>query len=193
MTCGTALLRRLDLQQLRRREHEHAGDDAVGEHLARVVVVHHRVVERLARERDLVLGRGQLFGELHHVLVRLQVRISLGNCEQPAQRAVELRFGTGELLHGSRVARIGSRALQTAHGAVTCSNDGFESFALMLDITLGGLHQVRDQVVATRELHIDLCECVLVGVAAADQPVVDRNEEERDGDQDAEHYPAHLS
>ena len=59
------------------------------EHFAPVVVGHHRVVERLARERDLVLGRGQLLGELHHVLVGLEVRIGLGHRHQSAQRAVQ--------------------------------------------------------------------------------------------------------
>src|SRR5512139_4120523 len=54
------------LQQFRRREREHAGDDVRGELLRRRVVAHHGVVEGLAGERDLVLGARQFFGELHH-------------------------------------------------------------------------------------------------------------------------------
>ena len=78
-----------DLEQRGRREVEHAGEDAGREHLAPVVVGHHRVVEGLARERDPVLGGGQLLGELHHVLVGLEVRIGLGHRHQPAQRAIQ--------------------------------------------------------------------------------------------------------
>src|SRR5262245_17961091 len=44
------------LQQLGRTEAEHAGEDRVRERFALGVVLHHRIVERLAGERDLVLG-----------------------------------------------------------------------------------------------------------------------------------------
>jgi len=71
----------LGLEELALGEAEHARDDAVREHFAAVVVAHDGIVERLAREGDLVLGRGQLFGELHHVLVGLEVRIGLGQRE----------------------------------------------------------------------------------------------------------------
>src|SRR6185295_1231613 len=64
-----ALLLRLDHgEQLGRPEAEHAGEDHVGKGLALGVVLHHRVVERLAREGDLVLGAGQLFLQRDHVL-----------------------------------------------------------------------------------------------------------------------------
>src|SRR6185436_2884481 len=56
-------------EQLGRAEAEHAGEDGVRERLALGVVLHHRVVERLARERDLVLGAGELFLQRQHVLV----------------------------------------------------------------------------------------------------------------------------
>src|ERR671919_593729 len=65
-----ALLGRLGrLQELGGAEAEHAGEDHVGERLALGVVHHHRVVERLARERDLVLGAGELLLQREHVLV----------------------------------------------------------------------------------------------------------------------------
>src|SRR5690606_29010762 len=54
-----------DLEQGRGLEPEVVGDQAGREHLATVVVGHHAVVERLARERDLVLGTRQLLGQLH--------------------------------------------------------------------------------------------------------------------------------
>src|SRR5690606_32945764 len=55
-------------QQRRRGEVEHAGHHAGREHLAPVDVGHHRVGVGLAREGDAILGRGQLLGQLHHVL-----------------------------------------------------------------------------------------------------------------------------
>src|SRR5262249_16093175 len=61
-----------DLEHLGRTEAEHAREQVAREHLAGVVEAQHRVVERLARKRHLVLGGRQLFGELHHRLVRLQ-------------------------------------------------------------------------------------------------------------------------
>src|SRR5512138_2910359 len=57
-------------EQLRRREAEEAGEEIVGEGLALGVVLHHRIVERLAREGDLVLGAGELLLQREHVLVR---------------------------------------------------------------------------------------------------------------------------
>src|SRR5262245_866537 len=85
-----ALLRRLGrLQQLGRAEAEHSREDRVGERLALGVVLHDRIVERLARERDLVLGAGELLLDREHVLVRFQVRIRLGQREEPAENAGE--------------------------------------------------------------------------------------------------------
>src|SRR5690606_33597631 len=57
-----------DLEQRGLPEAEVVGDQAGREHLAPVVVGHDAVVERLPRERDLVLRARQLLGQLHHVL-----------------------------------------------------------------------------------------------------------------------------
>src|SRR5882672_11634783 len=72
-----ALLGRFDLERLRGREAEHAGDHAVRKHLPRVVVAEDGIVVGLPCERDLVFGAGELFGELHHVLVGLEVGVGL--------------------------------------------------------------------------------------------------------------------
>src|SRR5258708_15476105 len=85
-----ALFRRLGrLQQLGRAEAEHAGEDVAGEGFALRVVGHHRIVERLAREGDLVLGAGELLLQREHVLVRLQVRVGLGEREHAAEHTGE--------------------------------------------------------------------------------------------------------
>src|SRR5512141_3129885 len=60
------------LQELRGGEAEHAGEDARREGFAPRVVFHHRVVEGLAREGDLVLRAGELLLQRQHVLVRLE-------------------------------------------------------------------------------------------------------------------------
>src|SRR6185312_3270160 len=54
-------VRRFHFPRRGRREIEHVGDDRAREHFALVVVVHHAVVVGLAREGDLVFGRGELF------------------------------------------------------------------------------------------------------------------------------------
>src|SRR4051812_27297470 len=68
-----ALLGRLGrLEELGGGETEGPGEHTVGEGLALGVVLGDRVVVRLAREGDLVLGAGELLLQREHVLVRLQ-------------------------------------------------------------------------------------------------------------------------
>src|SRR3954471_12381866 len=59
------------LQELGRTEPHRAGEGHLGEGLAPCVVLHHRVVVRLAREGDLVLGAAELLLQAEHVLVGL--------------------------------------------------------------------------------------------------------------------------
>src|SRR5882672_773415 len=89
-----ALFRRFGRgEQLGRPEVEHAGEDAVGEGLALGVVVHHRVVERLAREGDLVLRAGEFLLQREHILVGLQVRVGLGEGEHLTEHAGKRALG----------------------------------------------------------------------------------------------------
>ena len=48
----------------------------------------------------------------------------------------------------------------------------------MLHETFGGFHQVGNQIVATLQLHIDLCEGVFVAVAEFHQAVVEADHED---------------
>src|SRR5207342_871881 len=125
------LLSGRDLQQRRGREIEHAGDDTRGEHLAPVVVAHDTVVEGLPGERDLVFGRGQLLGELHHVLVSLEVRVRLGDGQQAAERAVELLLGRGQLPHGGGVAGAGLGGGQAGDGGAAGGDDRFQGLSFV--------------------------------------------------------------
>ncbi len=45
----------------------------------------------------------------------------------------------------------------------------------MLHVTFNGFDEIRNQVIATGQLHIDLCESVLDAIAKIDEGVVDTN------------------
>src|SRR5436309_5905065 len=165
-----ALLRALGrLQRLRRREHEEVGDEVAREALAADVVVHHRVVVALARERDPVLGARQLFLQREHVLVGLQLRVRLDDGEQPPERARQPRLGLGQPAHRLRAAGCARRALRGLHGARAGRDDRVERLALVRHVSFGRLHEVGDQVVAPLELHVDLREGVAEPVAQGDE------------------------
>ena len=67
--------------------------------------------------------------------------------------------------------------------------DRFQRFPLVLDVALGHLDQVRDQVVAPLQLHVDLREGVLVAVPQGDQPVVHADDDDRQQEHN-HHQPA---
>jgi hypothetical protein len=60
-----------------------------------------------------------------------------------------------------------------------------QGLALVRHVALGDLDQVRDQVVSARQLHVDLREGVLEGVAGRDEAVVDADCPQRDRDGEA--------
>src|SRR5690606_22844632 len=113
-----AFLGGLDLEELRGLETESPSDEVRGEALARGVVRHDGVVERLACERDAVLRRDELFLKVQHVLVRLEIRIVLDEREQAAERADDGAFGLAEGADRVRVRRIPSGFLELGRGGV---------------------------------------------------------------------------
>ena len=82
--------------------------------------------------------------------------------------------------HGGGVAGGLGGASAGGRGGVAGGDDGFERAALVLDVALGGLDQVGDQVVAPLELDIDLREGVLEPVAQRNQPVVRADRPQQD-------------
>ena len=98
--------------------------------------------------------------------------------EQPAQR-----LGQHALALSGR-----SRALATGHGCGPGLHHALEGALLVRGVALDRLDEVRDQVVATLELNVDLAPCLLHEVAQLDEAVVhaDRPEGEQhdDGDDD---------
>ena len=125
-------------------------DDEPGEGLDRVVERQHDVVVDLARDRDAVLGLGELGLELPEVLVRLELGIGLGDGEEPAERGAEDALGLGGLARCLRLLRTRTRL-----------RHGLEGLALVRRVALHGLDEVRDQVPAPLELHLDLRPCVV--------------------------------
>ena len=81
--------------------------------------------------------------------------------------------------------------LQPGDRGIACTDDGLECPAFVLEVALGHLDQVRDQVVAARQLHIDLGERVLVGVACRHQAIVDANHHRDEHGENDEDDPAH--
>ena len=179
-TLGAAALGRvLDVEELRGREAEHPGEDDVREGLPRRVVLHDRVVVGLPGEGYLVLGRGELLGELHHVLVGLQVRVLLRDDHEPAEGAREAALGGDQALDRARVGRVGGGGLRGGVGDVARLGHVLEGLVLVLQVALGGLDQVRDQVVPALQLDVDLRVRVLEPVPERDERVVDSRGRER--------------
>src|SRR5690606_24644278 len=151
----------------------------------------------LSGERDLVLGRRQFLGELHHVLVGLEVGIALLQGEESTQGAREARLSAHEALHCADVPGVRGRPLPGVRGLAARSDDRFEGLALVLHVALRRLHEVRDEVVATLELHVDLRERVLVAVPEPHEGVVQthhpsddeqrQDEEDDEGDEECCH------
>src|SRR5574342_246033 len=189
-----ALGRGLDLEERGRREG--GGEQQAREGLAGVVVAHDRVVVGLPGEGDAVLGGGELLLQRQHVGVGLEVRVGLGHRQEAGEHAGEGPLGAGEGRHGGRVAGAGRRRLGRGQGGVAGSHHRLQRLALELHVTLGGLDQVGDEVVAPLQLDVDLAEGVLVAVAAGDEAVVDgdggdrRQHQKAEQDEHGEHVPS---
>ncbi len=96
-----------------------------------------------------------------------------------------------KILDGGGIGGVGGGHFQALVGGVARLDDGLERLTLVLDIALGDLDEVGDEVVATSELHIDLGEGVLERIARHDQSVVRRYEDENEPDDQQQYDPAH--
>ena len=170
-----ALLFRLDIQEACQFEAECAGDDVVGEILGFVVVGENRIVKGLARECHLVFGTRQFLLQLHHVLIRLQIRISFREGKKTSERAAKEALGRTEFLYRIGVGRVRFGSLEIRYGSITGTDDGVECFAFMLHVAFDGFDEIRDQVVTPGQLDIDLRESVFDAIAKIDQTIVDAN------------------
>lgn len=172
----------LDLEELGRRKVEHSGNHARRENLPLRVVGHHRIVVGLSRKGDFVLRRGEFLLEGHHVLVCLEIGIGFGNHHQSTESAREARFRAREGLHRLGIAGIRSRLLACALCDISRLGNGFERLALVFEIAFRGLDKIRDEIVSTLELHIDLGKRVLVAITQGHKTVVLAHEKQADND-----------
>ena len=179
-----------DLEKLGGQEAKHAGENHVGENFAGCVVGHDGVVVGLAGEADFVLGRGELLGELHHVLVGLEVGVLLGDDHEAGERAAEAGFSGEEAFHRVTIGGIGGDGGGGGGGDVAGFDHGLERGALVLHVALSGLDEVGDEIVTALELNIDLGEGVLEAIAKGDEAVVDAGDpkagDQEDGEDNAE-------
>src|ERR1700716_3541883 len=158
---------------------EHAGEQR-GRHLLDAGVVFlNRVVEEAAAGGDLVLEVGQLACQLLEVGVGLQVRIGLRQRDQPAERAAQLVLGGGDLTRSLR-----------RHRAVAGLYHVVERAALVRGVALHGLDQVRNQVVALLELHVDVGKGLADALAERDQTVIRAEREQHENNDNADNDPA---
>src|ERR1035437_10599740 len=170
---------RAEVEEILAGEAEHAGEQRRGHLLDAGVVFLNRVGEEAAAGGDLVLEVGQLARQLLEVGVGLEVRIGLGQRDQLAERAAQLVFGGGDL----------SRSLR-GHRGVAGLRHVVERAALVRGVALHGLEQIRDQIVALLELHVDLGKGLADALAERHQPVIRAEREENENNEDADNDPA---
>src|SRR5258705_5073985 len=168
-----------EVEEIPAGEAEHAGEKYGGHLLDAGVVLLNRVVEEAAAGRDLVLEVGQLARQLLEVGVGLEVRIGLGQRDQSAERAAQLVFGSGDL----------SRSLRRHRGVAGLDNV-VEHAALVRGVALHGLQQIRDQIVALLELHVDVGKGLADALTERDQAVIGRKREKHENDDNADNDPA---
>src|SRR5690606_31932754 len=176
------------LEVLALGEAEDVGQDVAREALDLRVVAVDGVVVELPRVGDPPLGAGQLLRQLGEVLVRLQVRVRLRQREQRLERPGDLVLGLGLVV--GRLRR---------HAGVAGLDHRVERLALVGGVALDGLDQVGDEVVAARQLDVDLGPGVLDAVPQRDQAVVadddvqrEQNDEGDDDDDDEHGRPSYA-
>ena len=113
-------------------------------------------------------------------MIRLEVGIRLGDGHEASECASEPGLGSCQFAHHLRVAWIRGGAAGSRLGDVAGLGDGFEGFALMLEVALGGFDEVRDEIVAAFELDIDLRESVFEAVPQCYELVVLTDDEEQE-------------
>ena len=183
---GVAFRGIFDLKEFGGLEAKHAGEDDVGKHFASRVVGHDAVVVGLTGEGDFVFSRSEFLGELHHILVGLEIGVLLGDDHEAGERATQAGLGREQAFHGVAIGGVGGGRLSGGGGDVARLDDGFERGALVLHVALGGFDEVGNEIVAALELHVDLSVGVFETVAQGDEGIVDAGDPEADDDHDGE-------
>ena len=114
-----------------------------------------------------------------------------GYCSETIIRRLNVparAFGGNQIFHGAGIAGIRGGGLRGGVGDVARLGDILQRLALVLDVALGDFDEVRNQVVAALELHVNLRVGVFVAVAHRDEFVVNADDE---ADQAQQHHQQH--
>ncbi len=142
-----------------------ASDQVPREFLGGDVIGGDGIIVCLSCEGDLVLGTRQFFLERQHVLIGLKVWVGFRQAEEFRHGTGQSSFCCGQILDRARIRWIGGSLLASRHGRVSGFDDCFQRFPLVLHITFGDFDQVRNQLIASLQLHVDLSERVVVAIA----------------------------
>src|SRR5204863_6883056 len=142
-------------------EAEHLRRHVGGELPARRVVLLHTLVVAHALDGEAILRAGQLVYQAVELFVGLELRIVFDDGEQPSKGgALAIRRGNALL------RRLRAQQLRTGVGDVLV--DAF----FVLRIAFHGFHEVRDEVVSTLQLVLDLRPLRFDRLFLADESVV---------------------
>ena len=150
------------------KEAELLGDDHIRKHLHPDVIQIHLVVVQFAAVGDGFFERDDPALQLLEGLVALQLRIVLGDREQPADAGPQLLLRRAD---GGDIAR-GAGLTDRGPGP----HDLLERFLLELHVALAGLHQFRQFVVPLLQQHVDIRPRDLDVFAQPNESVVDADE-----------------
>jgi len=104
--CAAHFLR-FDFKETGEFKAEEAGNDVIRKIFSRIVVSEDGIIERLPGKSHLVLSACELFLELHHILIRFEIRISFRQRKQPAESVTQCALGGAQFFHGLCVGWIG--------------------------------------------------------------------------------------
>ena len=165
----------LDLVERLLAEAEALRDKHGREGLDRGVEVAHRRVVVAPRLLHLVLDRREFRLQLAEIGVGLQLRIGLGDGDQPAERA-------RERLVGRRLAGD----VAGAHAGRALLGDLLEDALLMRRIALHRLDEIGDEVGAPLQLHVDAAPALAGEIALPHEAIVERDGIEADDGDDGD-------
>jgi len=162
-------------------EPKHSRDEDGGKGLYGCVELRDRIVVSLARKRDAILGGAEFALEREETLVRLQIGIGFGDGHQSREGAAQFAFGF------YFVGRDGD-----AGGFGAGVDDGLQGSFLVGGVAFDRVDEVRNEVVAALELHVNLRPGIFDRLTKANQRVVSSHQpkadEQNESDENDKNY-----
>src|SRR5579885_442069 len=154
---------------------ENASEEISRKNGLRGVEFHHLVIVELAREGDAVFRRGKLFLEQLHAFDRAKLRILFGDRDEFRERAAQCGF---------RVRAVGNRSIRRSDSLRASLSDRFKGRTLVGHVALGGSDKVRNQVVATLKLDVNVGPGIADANAQDHQRIEHRDEPNQERSRD---------